>query len=86
MALSIRNPKAEQLARQVAALSGENVTQAIIQALEKRLQDLKAQPSTEATVQEIMCISRRCSALPDRDCRSAEAILGYDEIHGAPQK
>ena len=85
MPLSIRNPKAEQLARQVAALSGENVTQAIIHALEKRLQDLQAQPSTEDTVREIMSISRRCSSLPDHDCRTAEEILGYDASHGAPR-
>ncbi len=84
MALSIRNHKAEQLARQVAALSGESVTQTIIHALEKRLQDLQAKPSTEATIREIMSISRRCSELPDRDSRSAETILGYDESHGAP--
>lgn len=38
MALSIRNPKAEKLARQLAAISGENLTQAIISALEKRLE------------------------------------------------
>ena len=34
MALSIRNPLAEKLAREVAAISGENITQAIIQARE----------------------------------------------------
>ncbi len=84
MALSIRNQKAEQLARQVAALSGESVTQAIIHALEKRLQDFQDTQSTEATIQEIMSISRRCSELPDLDSRTAETILGYDESHGAP--
>ncbi|MBW1980509.1 MAG: type II toxin-antitoxin system VapB family antitoxin, partial [Deltaproteobacteria bacterium] len=40
MALSIRNPRAEQLAREVAAMSGENLTQAIIRALEERLERL----------------------------------------------
>jgi antitoxin VapB len=33
MAISIRNPKAEELAREVAAESGENLTQAIIRSL-----------------------------------------------------
>jgi hypothetical protein len=34
MVLSIRNPQAEKLAREVAAESGESITQTIIQALE----------------------------------------------------
>jgi|GEM_PF-2931308 len=33
---------------------------------------------------EILAISKRCAALPDRDPRSAAEILGYDE-HGLPQ-
>lgn len=28
---------------------------------------------------EILEIGRRCAALPERDVRSAEEILGYDE-------
>lgn len=40
MALSIRNRKAEQLAREVAAQTGETMTVAVIHALEDRLQRL----------------------------------------------
>lgn len=83
MPLSIRNPKAEKLARQVAALSGENVTQAIIHALEKRLQALQTKAPAESLVEEIMDISRRCSSLEDRDHRSPDDILGYDD-QGVP--
>jgi len=32
------------------------------------------------TAERLMEISRRCSALPDLDTRSANEILGYDEI------
>ena len=78
MPLSIRNPKAEKLARQVAALSGESMTQAIIHALEARLQELQKQSPAQPLVQEIMDISERCSSLPDRDPRSPEDIIGYD--------
>lgn len=84
MPLSIRNPQAEKLARQVAALSGENVTQAIIHALEKRLQDLQANAPAENLVEEIMGISRRCSALQDRDHRTPDEILDYDD-QGVPR-
>ena len=79
MALSIRNPMAEQLAREVAAETGENVTQAVIHALEERLERLRGTRQVPDLVGEIMKISRRCNALPDMDTRPAEQILGYDD-------
>ncbi len=39
MALSIRNERAEKLAREMAMESGENLTQAVIRSLEERLGD-----------------------------------------------
>lgn len=78
MAISIRNPKAEQLAREVAEQSGENLTQAIIHALEERLERLKGRKSARNLAEEIQEISRRCSALPELDQRSADEILDYD--------
>lgn len=84
MALSIRNEKAEKLAREVAALSGENITQAIIHALEERLERLRGRRTTADLVSEIMAISKRCSALPDQDQRAPDEILGYDES-GVPE-
>lgn len=83
MPLSIRNRRAEQLAREVAAESGENLTQAIIRALEERLERLRGRRTATDTVEEIMKISRRCSDLPDLDTRSADEILGYD-AQGVP--
>jgi antitoxin VapB len=78
MALSIRNSRAEQLAREVATMSGENLTQAIINALEERLERLRGRRTTANITEEIMAISRRCSCLPDKDQRSPEEILGYN--------
>ena len=80
MALSIRNSRAEQLAREVAAVSGENLTQAIIHALEERLERSHGRRTTTNTVQEIMAISQRCSSLPEQDHRSTDEILGYNQI------
>jgi antitoxin VapB len=79
MALSISNTKAEKLAREVAAISGENLTQAIIHALEERLERLSGRHITVDIVQEIMTISQRCSSLPDIDRRLPEEILGYNQ-------
>ena len=84
MPLSIRNPRAEQLAREVAAESGENLTQAIIRALEERLQRLRGRRNVNDVAAEILNVSRRCSALPDLDQRSGDEILGYDD-RGVPR-
>jgi antitoxin VapB len=78
MPLSIRNPKAEQLAREVAAESGVSLTQAVILALEERLRRVKGRHVATDLVSEIMEVSRRCQELPDLESRSADEILGYD--------
>ncbi len=84
MAISIKNKRAEDLAREVAGESGENLTQAIIHALEERLERLRGRRIATDTVQEIREISRRCSALPDVDKRKPDEILGYDQ-KGIPE-
>jgi antitoxin VapB len=84
MALSIRNPKAEKLARELAAESGENITQAITQALEERLERLRGRRTATDLAEEIMKISKRCSAIPDKDQRTPDEILGYDQ-RGVPK-
>ena len=83
MALSIRNPKTEKLARELAAESGKNITQAITHALEERLERLRGLSTATDLVEEILKISKRCSAIPDQDQRSADEILGYDSV-GVP--
>ena len=77
MALSIRNAKAEKLARELAAESGENITRAITRALEERLQRLRGRSTAIDLAEEIMKISKRCSEIPDQDQRSPDEILGY---------
>jgi antitoxin VapB len=78
MALSIRNIHAEKLARQVAAETGETITHAIASALEERLEKVRGTRVLPNTYEEIMRISRRCSALPDMDDRAPAAILDYN--------
>lgn len=78
MALSIRNPKAEKLAREIVAITGGKITQEIISALEDRLERLRGRRSHTNTVDEILKISKRCRSLPDLDNRSPDDILGYN--------
>ena len=83
MALNIKNPEADRLARELAARTGETITQTVITALRERLERQGAK-SPLSLKDEIMAISRRCAALPNRDRRSADEIIGYDE-HGLPR-
>lgn len=67
MAISIKNDKAEKLARQVAAETGGSLTEAVIHSLEERLERLKGRRSAPDLAETLMAISRRCSSLPDLD-------------------
>lgn len=81
MALSIKNEQADKIARQLAALTGESITEAVMNALTERLQ--RHQKKQLPLSEELMIIGRRCSQLPVLDNRTPEQILGYDE-HGLP--
>jgi antitoxin VapB len=83
MALSIKHPEADRLARELASRTGESITQAIIVALKERLQreQRRYRPKLE---DEIMAISKRSAALPRRTGRTPEEIIGYDE-RGLPR-
>ena len=59
--------------------TGESLTDAVIHSLEERLERLKGRRSAPDLAETLMAISRRSSALPDLDTRTAEEILGYDE-------
>jgi len=84
MALSIHNPKAEKLARELASKSGETITQAIITAIEDRLERMQGKRATMDLTAEVMKIAERCSRLPDLDPRAPDGILGYDQ-RGVPE-
>lgn len=79
MPISIKNKKAESLAREISELTGENITLAITHALEDRLTRLKGRKTTVDLVGEIMTISNRCKAIQDIDDREPDGILGYDQ-------
>lgn len=79
MALSIRNQRAELLARKLAAECGQTITKVIIEALEEKLERINGKKTVDTVYENIMDISLRCSNLPDIDNRAADEILGYDE-------
>jgi antitoxin VapB len=84
MALSVKDPEADRLAREVASRTGETLTQAIVVALRERLARLRGRPRRRPLRDELREIGRRCAELPTLDERSEDAILGYDE-RGLPR-
>ena len=81
MGISIKNPEVEALARELAANTGESLTRAVENALRERLERVRNPRAGIAA--RLKQLADEYSALPDRDTRTADEILGYDE-HGLP--
>lgn len=79
MAIHIKDIETERLARELAAKSGESITQSTKRAIAERLARLRNSRSREAQRTEISRIVQRIATLPDVDVRSAEEIIGFDE-------
>ncbi|MBP1635789.1 MAG: antitoxin [Acidobacteria bacterium] len=84
MALSIKHPEADRLARELAARTGETLTDAVLNALRERLRREQGRVRPPRLREEIRAIRERCLALPVLDDRPEEEILGYDE-NGMPR-
>jgi antitoxin VapB len=79
MALSIKNDQADRLARELAARTGETLTEAVVKALAERLARETARGRRGRRVSdELAAIRERCARLPRIDPRSEDEILGYD--------
>lgn len=84
MALNIRNPVAEQLADELAALTGESKTEAVKKALEERLAAVRRRRRKgKASIEELRGIARRAAAHLKRPYLDHAELL-YDE-HGLPK-
>jgi antitoxin VapB len=84
MALSVKDPEADRLAREVAARTGETLTQAIVIALRERLARLRGRARRRRLRDELREIAQRVAQLPSLDERPSDVILGYDE-RGLPR-
>jgi antitoxin VapB len=84
MPISIKAPEADRLARQLTAVTGETITDAVIVAMRERLaREERKQQNSDALLEEIRAISHHCASLPVLDTRTDDEILGYDE-NGIP--
>jgi antitoxin VapB len=84
MPLSIKAPEADRLARQLASVTGETITEAVIVSMRERLRrETNLREDKRQLVEDLMAIGRHCASLPVYDNRSADEILGWDE-NGLP--
>lgn len=73
-----RIKETDRLAREVAALTGETLSEAIRKTLAERLERLRRGQSARLAGR-LMEIGRHCAALPDIDPRNPDEIVEYDE-------
>jgi antitoxin VapB len=79
MALSIKDRETERLARNLARLTGENITMATKRAIEERLRRVGGHSRKATLLEDLAEIRGRWSAMPVLDDRTPEDILDYDE-------
>ena len=75
MVLSIKNADADRLARDLAALTGESITDAVVASLEVRL-ELERRRRRARGIDDIV---ERFGRLPVLDEREPDDIIGYDD-------
>jgi antitoxin VapB len=84
MALSLKDAETDRLAREVARLTGESLTEAVRRALAERLvRERRKRGEAGGLAGRLDALAREGAALPDLDGRSAEEIIGYD-VQGLP--
>jgi antitoxin VapB len=85
MGVFIKKPEAEAKIRELAARTGETITEAIERAVEERLARLEPQPKKGRIDREKLAeILAYFDSLPIDDPRSPDEIIGYDD-NGVPR-
>jgi antitoxin VapB len=80
MAFHIRSQEADKALRDLQALTGESLTEAVTRALQERLEREKERRGTESK-SDVMAVLegiwKRLEGVPNRDPRPDDEILGY---------
>lgn len=80
MALSIKTEEADRLARELAAATGETLTEAVTVAVRERLERVRRRHDFFDRVRRVQ---EEYASHPVVDPRTPDEIIGYDE-HGLP--
>ncbi len=77
MALRLKDKETDRLAREVASLTGETLTEAIRKALAERLErERLRRGGRQRLADRLLEIGAHCAALPDQDMRTPDEIVG----------
>lgn len=79
MALSIKNPETERLARELARVTGQNLTDAVTEALRDRLIRETGRGRDDTLRDDVRRIQEEVARLPVLDDRSPDELIGYQE-------
>ncbi len=82
MGMNIKNPETHQLAREVAALTGESVTAAVTESLRERLERLRAE-QRDGLAAALMAIGRDTARRLSPELKAAdvdELLYGEDGL------
>ena len=83
MPLNNKDPETDQLVRRLAALTGESMTDAVRTAVRERI-EREERVRGKASFEELMALAKRIASRIDRDGRTPDEIIGYDE-RGLPR-
>lgn len=87
MAINIKNPEAERLARDLAARTGVSLTEAVVVALRERAERVHAaedEGDSASRVQRILDVARAMGPLPEPWRSTGHGDLLYDDL-GLPR-
>jgi antitoxin VapB len=81
MPLNIKDPEVHDMARELAAATGETITRAVTIAIRERLQKVRRGETAKShrLADRLDEIADHCAALPVLRDRSVDDILGYDD-------
>ena len=79
MALNIKHPEADRLARALAKATGESLTDAVLVALRERLQRHTGRGDRESLRKDLRRIQQKFARACDPAAPTPDEIIGYDE-------
>ena len=83
MALNIKNPETEKLARELARRRGQGITEVVTEVLRREVERERRKPrrpeDKEKFIRDIEAIVDEVKKLPVLDDRSPDEIIGYNE-------
>jgi antitoxin VapB len=79
MALNIKDRETEEVVRQLAKRTGRSITEAVKQAAIEKLDAVNAENADRKALLRTFIERARSLPKPDRDPRTDDEILGYNE-------